>query len=304
MSTRTISTRAAAIASMAAVIMALALPAHAATSDRPYIDSAPKAVAYLSDATIAGHVTGDTPNDTLTLDRRHAAHSWTPIRTRTVDGGENVTFHLSNLHRTAEYRLTTTDQSGSASHSDPVSIVVDPKLKVHAAPSEVMEGNRVHVAGRLLPARSGRTVLIEAKRDGAWHTIGRTGVFGSYFKIGLGARYGTRKVRATFAGDAANGPASQGAPLTVFHPDVATWYGPGFYNHRTACGKVLHSDTMGVANRNLPCGAKVSFHFRGRTVTVPVIDRGPYGRANWDLTQAAANRLRFSGERKLGVARK
>jgi rare lipoprotein A len=42
-----------------------------------------------------------------------------------------------------------------------------------------------------------------------------------------------------------------------------------------------------VAHRSLPCGTKVTFRnpSNGRTVTVPVIDRGPYvsGR-QWDLS--------------------
>ena len=46
--------------------------------------------------------------------------------------------------------------------------------------------------------------------------------------------------------------------------------------------------TMGVANKTLPCGTKVKLRYHGRTVTVPVIDRGPYvaGR-DYDLTEAA-----------------
>ena len=33
---------------------------------------------------------------------------------------------------------------------------------------------------------------------------------------------------------------------------------------------------MGVANRTLPCGTLVQVSYRGHTVTVPVLDRGPY----------------------------
>ena len=57
---------------------------------------------------------------------------------------------------------------------------------------------------------------------------------------------------------------------------VASWYGPGFYGNRTACGQVYTPEIIGVAHRTLPCGTMVTIQFRGRSMTVPVIDRGPY----------------------------
>lgn len=68
-----------------------------------------------------------------------------------------------------------------------------------------------------------------------------------------------------------------------------SWYGPGLYGNRTACGVVvLEKDTIGVAHRTLPCGTKVTFRYNGRTVVTRVIDRGPYvsGRI-FDLTKGA-----------------
>jgi rare lipoprotein A (peptidoglycan hydrolase) len=73
---------------------------------------------------------------------------------------------------------------------------------------------------------------------------------------------------------------------------VASWYGPGLYGRRTACGIRLRRTTLGVAHRRLPCGTQVVFYYRGIFRTVPVIDRGPYARtASWDLTTAAARAL-------------
>ena len=79
--------------------------------------------------------------------------------------------------------------------------------------------------------------------------------------------------------------------VIVWHYDQeASFYGPGFYGKRTACGVAYTRETLGVAHRSLPCGTKVTFRnpANGRTVTVPVIDRGPYvaGRT-WDLSGAA-----------------
>ena len=72
----------------------------------------------------------------------------------------------------------------------------------------------------------------------------------------------------------------------------ATWYGPGFYGNRTACGQTLSRRTVGVAHRSLPCGTKVAISYRGRFVTTRVIDRGPYAHgAHWDLTYGAARKV-------------
>jgi peptidoglycan hydrolase-like protein with peptidoglycan-binding domain len=72
----------------------------------------------------------------------------------------------------------------------------------------------------------------------------------------------------------------------------ATWYGPGFYGNQTACGKTLRTTTIGVANRTLPCGTRVTFSYHGRYLVAPVIDRGPYRKGyDWDLTSAAAQKL-------------
>ena len=57
---------------------------------------------------------------------------------------------------------------------------------------------------------------------------------------------------------------------------IASWYGPGFYGNRTACGQAYTPEILGVAHRTLPCGTMLSLSFGGRTVTVPVIDRGPF----------------------------
>ena len=66
-----------------------------------------------------------------------------------------------------------------------------------------------------------------------------------------------------------------------------SWYGPGFYGKRTACGVAMTKELIGVAHRSLPCGTRVTFKNprNGRVVTARVVDRGPYvsGR-HWDLT--------------------
>ena len=66
-----------------------------------------------------------------------------------------------------------------------------------------------------------------------------------------------------------------------------SWYGPGFYGNRTACGYAMSKSLVGVAHRSLPCGSRVTFKnpANGRIVVASVVDRGPYvsGR-QWDMT--------------------
>jgi len=76
----------------------------------------------------------------------------------------------------------------------------------------------------------------------------------------------------------------------------ASWYGPGLWGNKTACGQTLRPQTMGVAHKTLPCGTAVKFVYHGRAVITQVIDRGPYvhGRA-WDFTKAVSDALGFEG---------
>jgi peptidoglycan lytic transglycosylase len=115
---------------------------------------------------------------------------------------------------------------------------------------------------------------------------------------------GRFQFRAVLVPNGRASAASASPPLTatVYLPAIATWYGgAGMNGTMTACGVVLRPNTMGVAHRTLPCGTLVAFYFQGKTITVPVIDRGPYANgANWDLTAAAAKAL---GVYTIGVAR-
>ena len=82
--------------------------------------------------------------------------------------------------------------------------------------------------------------------------------------------------------------------VTVYRPAAASYYGPGLYGGALACGGTLQPGTLGVAHKYLPCGTKVRLRYRGRSVTVPVVDRGPYvGGRDFDLTEATKERLHF-----------
>lgn len=83
-----------------------------------------------------------------------------------------------------------------------------------------------------------------------------------------------------------------GDPSVVLNDAVvlASWYGPGFFGNRTACGNVYTPELLGVAHLTLPCGTTVTLTYGSRSVTVAVIDRGPYV-AGRDLDLSSATRL-------------
>ena len=66
------------------------------------------------------------------------------------------------------------------------------------------------------------------------------------------------------------------APFSVDGIVLASWYGPGFYGNRTACGQTYTPEILGVAHKTLPCGTRLTLTYGTRAVTVAVIDRGPY----------------------------
>ena len=91
---------------------------------------------------------------------------------------------------------------------------------------------------------------------------------------------------------AAPAESTSSTPAKIGPSGIATWFGPGFYGKQTACGQTLTPAIVGIANRTLPCGTLVSVTYQGHSLTVPVLDRGPYGHhANWDLTAGAAESL-------------
>lgn len=93
------------------------------------------------------------------------------------------------------------------------------------------------------------------------------------------------------------------AQTAYYQPVKATWYGPGLYGNRLACGGRLRTRTLGVAHKSLPCGTKVALRYRGHTVVVPVIDRGPYARGvSYDLTEATAHKLGVTQTTRLAAA--
>lgn len=184
---------------------------------------------------------------------------------------------------------------------------------------------RMTFIGTAPSSLAGQTVEIERLgHETAWTwaptvsaVIGAGGRFEAVWRID---HIGQFSIRAVLGGPAlANGPAASVSPATVSTPPAgtaltapmtvtvyrrsyATQYGPGFFGSRTACGERLHRDTIGVANRTLPCGTQVAIYYHGETMVVPVIDRGPYAHgADWDLTTATAAALGITSSAEIGA---
>jgi rare lipoprotein A len=168
----------------------------------------------------------------------------------------------------------------------------------------------VSVSGTAPAGDAGDTIEIDqlsAAPGAAWTkaTVATVQSGGSFTAAWHPSQTGQFTIRAEIQSEQAS-QANTTAPavtVTVYRRSLATLYGPGFYGQRTACGQVLRRKTIGVANRTLPCGTEVSIEFRGRAITVPVIDRGPYAHnASWDITMATARALGMPGTETIGAA--
>ena len=178
-------------------------------------------------------------------------------------------------------------------------------LHVSRAELNVLAGHSATIAGTLATRGSGDrrsvdlaggVVVLQVRERGGWRTLAgaRTGARGRYRLGYRPGRIGSLMARLRFAGGAGDrGSHRRLGQLNVYRLVGASWYGGG---GSLACGGWLTSSTLGVANKTLPCGTLVTLRYGGRTVRVPVIDRGPYvaGR-EFDLTEATKRALGFEG---------
>jgi len=175
----------------------------------------------------------------------------------------------------------------------------DAKVGVSAKRLNVQVGSRVIVKGH---APVGREVRLQIVRRGRWVTVrrDRANKAGHYALLKrVNAPLSTRaRLRTNLGATKALGR------VNVYRHALASWYGPGLYGNPLGCGGRLYAGSLGVANKTLPCGTKVTIRHRGNVVRVPVIDRGPYvGAREYDLTAATARRLGFSGAGTIQVTR-
>ncbi len=169
-------------------------------------------------------------------------------------------------------------------------------VSLHVSRHEVLGGAKVVLKGRVRPRGAHRVKLVFRGPDGGVAGAA-TRPNGSFALRWSPDRIGAYSVRAYGVHEQRmRGSASVARRLTSYREAAASYYGPGLYGGGLACGGTLEPGTLGVASKTLPCGAKVKFLYRGQTITVPVVDRGPYvaGR-DFDLTAATRERLGFPG---------
>lgn len=161
-----------------------------------------------------------------------------------------------------------------------------PRLQALLLHPNVLIGQDVAFVGVARPGGGGRTVAVQARQGARWVAVARavTDRRGLFVERFWPRRLGRLQLRLRASGIPAGRVLLSGGVATVYHQVVASWYGPGGV---TACGQALGAATQGVANKTLPCGTLVTLRYRGRSVRVPVIDRGPFvpGR-DYDLTYA------------------
>ena len=165
------------------------------------------------------------------------------------------------------------------------------------------------VARGTMPGGARREMVLQrldARRG--WRNVARGRVrssarFAVSWRPDRSGRVSLRAIFAQYQRSAATEPAPV-ASVNVYRPALATFYGPGLFGNQTACGQTLTPDLLGVAHKRLPCGTQIAITHAGREIVVPVIDRGPFnGAFSWDLTQATADALGFTGSGQIGYAR-
>jgi rare lipoprotein A len=177
--------------------------------------------------------------------------------------------------------------------------------------ASAMLRSQMRFTGSVPSSAAGKIVEIERQghqTGGTWQptahgTAASDGSFSAAWHVSHIGQFRIRAVIENTPGVRPSGaPKSPSLTATVYRPSLATQYGPGFYGQKTACGQTLRGHTIGVANRTLPCGTSVAVYYRGRTLVMPVIDRGPYANgADWDLTEAAGQALGIAGTAQIGA---
>ncbi|HET7416107.1 MAG TPA: septal ring lytic transglycosylase RlpA family protein [Solirubrobacterales bacterium] len=169
-------------------------------------------------------------------------------------------------------------------------------VSLHLSTHSVLKGNGLAVRGKVRPSGRHRIKVVFRGAGGGVRRL-RTKANGTFAVRWVPERIGSYAVRVYSVHDRrTSGSVSPARKLTTYRLAGASYYGPGLWGNGVACGGTLLPGTMGVAHKTLPCGTKVKLRYHGRSVTVPVIDRGPYvaGR-DYDLTEAVKQKLGFPG---------
>jgi hypothetical protein len=196
--------------------------------------------------------------------------------------------------------LAAAGPAGAADGSGGAGLVSQPL----AAPGGAFAGRKAAFDGHIDGYSGPVTVAARRGERGDFVPLGtaQANAAGDFSLVWTPPKSGRYSVRVAPAGAASAATTPAVGSFAVYRRQKATWYGPESYGSRTACGIKLTRSTLGVAHKTLPCGTQVEFFLRGRRITVPVIDRGPYANgAIWDLTLTAMRQLGSSSTETLGA---
>jgi peptidoglycan lytic transglycosylase len=174
----------------------------------------------------------------------------------------------------------------------------------HVAKHNLMVSEGVWLHGVVNPGGGRRVkIVVRGPVRGQIPTASERG--GAFSVRWRAPRPGVYRFRAFAGGNArAASSVSPSRRVTASRTAHASYYGPGLYGGALACGGSLQPNTLGVAHQTLPCGAKVTLRYHGRSVRVPVIDRGPHvGGRDYDLTEETKERLGFPSTSALLASR-
>jgi rare lipoprotein A len=286
--------RVSALAVGAAVLTAgsLAAVAPAASTVQMAGAGSNERVSYGESVDVTGQVPQGKAGQNVRLEHAPAGEGWRTVESTSTSTGGSYRFDVK-AERSGAYRAVAPG-SGTSSEKR---VTVVARLSGRGS-RYVKRGSSVRVKGALRPGLRGRRVSLQLRSGGRWKTVdrARTGSGGRFKAAFRPSKVGSFRLRVRFGGDRHNAAVSRTlrGKTYVLRPGHASWYGPGLYGNKLGCGGTLKPSTVGVANKTLPCGTKVVFRYKGRTATIPVVDRGPYvGGRDWDLTAGAKRKLGF-----------
>jgi rare lipoprotein A len=248
---------------------------------------------------------------TAVLEFRAAGSAeWSPLASATV--GDDGRYRVNHsVPRNGSLRVSVQGPPGTATAAAAQSAVrsvrVAPSVRIPRKRLHVKAGRSTVVGGVVKPRSAGIRVALQVRGARGWRTLDRdrTNARGRFALRDRQHATLSARARVVVPGHAGLAAARRGlGRLNVYRYAHASWYGPGLYGGHLACGGTLTPGTLGVANKSLPCGAKVTLRHGGRSIRVRVIDRGPYvGGREYDLTEATARRIGFHGHGALLVTR-
>jgi rare lipoprotein A len=289
---------------LAALTATTTITAAAGAAGSAEIETSKRKVRFGGGLTLRGSFPGSA-NDPVTIQHRaKGASAWRDVSGAQTDPNG---FYSARVRprRTGDWRARLTGSpetlstdgsavpaTSSAAETGAARVAVRSRTRASVAGRHLTVGGTAKINGRVLPGGARRKVTVRVGRKSIQTRTDRDGSFAARWRA---RSTGSYRVSVEAAGNrAAAGSGDSAGKVTVYRRASASWYGPGLYGNPTACGGTLTPSRLGVAHKTMACDTKLRLRYRGRSVAVRVIDRGPFaGNREFDLTAATKQRLRF-----------